>query len=409
MNSIPVFIRNKPCYFLWSPIFNPEYFAFMKKYFENKPLNPKDRAFFPMEIMKNFLVGNIVIIIPAQMDESSMRKVLLSSYEEQSTQLALDLKNGEMEFCTGFNPFLKKQLSTGKLPDKEFWVTGSETFDLESPFSIVAVTPLDKPDREMKLRHSLITVFISLSFFVCVCILFSSVFIEIGAARSIPGQLWSSFTLSSLLLLAILFFFVQELVEERHKLALQQNRLKLLEEMESIENRFMLHRPGLRSKMEEISFSDQLLFHSREGQKRADRNSPQPKEFVDLFQNAFNKLYFPPNDMSLRRFTVSGVNGFFHAATRIGRNEQIEFFPRVVGAIFEQTLRELNPGLPNRGEGSLPSGKGVAREAIYAEVALQHLGSVFGGEAQLVHQQLSHSSSEKSRVCPVLDICVKVF
>jgi class 3 adenylate cyclase len=381
--SLLVKIGEQSMYFFWAPLYTPDYVDRIPQDLAvEKHPPPYATTQFPQVFRDKYLIGTALFVIPRIIDQSRQPEAMLNLQATQNTFLALlpEQKRAPV-FQTSFPQEWRELVLTGQsLPPGI--VTASESINLGFPATLLAATIMKPMDPEMSRRHRLTALALFIAMIAGSAVLFVAVFLEVGVGASLAGQLWWGFTLGALLPVSVAFLSIQQLVDERFHLEIQQQRLNLPQELDSVESRFLLHRPTIWHKMFQFTQNPHLLKTLRRSQDAHNRKTPNSdalRQFMEKGYRFFSEL---PYYISLRRLIAAGVNQFYYStAPRVDSDQDL--LPQLIGILADGALQELNPRLSDQFSPPTSGKTVITREDFLKESGLLHLHSMFGGEGFL--------------------------
>jgi class 3 adenylate cyclase len=392
--SFPVKFGRESRLLFWANLMHPDHVERIQEDLKREKAPLRDLAMFPKPALKKYLIGSVILLLPRHLPPKRQIEILLNSYHERDSRLALFSHDRQaLHLSPGFPATSREEIDRLSLASAA-WAIASESVEIGAPYTLYAATAVKPVSQAATQRRQLMTLSLGTLAGGGSLVLLVSIFFGAGLTTSISRQLWTGFTLSALMPLAVSFFAAQHLVDERLQFGLQQNRLKLLQEMESIENRYHFHRPWLWQAMERISRRPAFLRIVRHAQQLVSKGNPIPEALKSAMARMIDELQDRPYQLSLRRLVISGVDGFFHSSSPPGREDSTDLFRVLISVVADNSLKAANPSLFAGKEGPPSRGPQFTQEDMLKEYAARYLLSIFGPQAflNLLHN-LNHPFS----------------
>jgi class 3 adenylate cyclase len=395
--TFPVNIDGKPRLLFWTTLLHPDYVNLVEREMTmatgaSAP-TLLEVSMYPKHLLTRYLIGGVMMILAPEVPPERQIEILLSSFRESSSHLALrNIDTGEFRFSPETPDELCRQLREGRDParvaeraakDSGEWVIAEEMIEFNGPWKLTVLTPMRPMAPDRVRRHAGMKIALALFVGWGGVLLWGSIFRQTGVALTLSRQIRVSIVLSALLPLAVAASTMMQLIDDRHLFKLQQNRLNLLQEMESVENRYHFHRPRIWHALDRVTNDPRMLATIRGAQREVAQGNPVPEAFKTRLRQILSRLQAFPYRFSLRRLIVAGIRGFFHSAAPAGRDDTTDLFRVMISLLADNSLMNTNPALFREESGALPPESVYGRDELLKEYGWKYLKSIFGPEAFL--------------------------
>lgn len=394
--AVPVVVDKKPYFLFWKPLISQEYFRTLARDREIPFRGEGQQMSFADPARGRFLLGALLLLLPRDTSRTQKARTMVLGFDDPTTSFAIHSASTGETYATSNFPRarLDELAGPGTRVEQIDEVVATDTLELDRTYrlTILSRIPPLAPD-ELK-RHFLIKLSTGIALLLGTITWLLACFCNFGLTNFLAGQLWWGFTLASLLPLATTFFIVELLAEERHETLLKKNRLELLQEMNSVENRFLFHHARIWRGLQHVSRNRSF---SRVLEKiRAVKNpsSRQLRQIDLLLRKAFNLAAHRIPGLSIRSIVLAGTRGFSRyfsrdqrglpIATGTAQPQESLGLADLLGVFGEKSLQALSP----ERDGPEPSEESerekpkdmLGRKDFLLEFGTKYIISLFGSE-----------------------------